>query len=103
MDFLISPLPDAQDIVVPSLQYVDYLMPNIEEAGWLVGTEDRAEIIRWMHEAGAGCTSRTMGEEGVSLAKNGEAETALPTCAIDVVDTTGCGAAFTSGVISWTT
>lgn len=100
MDFLMSPRPDAQDIVGPSLQYVDYLMPNIEEAGWLVGTEDRSEIIRWMHDAGAGCTILTMGEEGVSLAPNGQSETVLPTFAIEVVDTTGCGDAFTSGFIS---
>jgi len=100
MDFLMSPRPDAQDIVGPSLQYVDYLMPNIEEAGWLVGTEDRSEIIRWMHDAGAGCTILTMGEEGVSIAPNGQSETVSPTFAIDVVDTTGCGDAFTSGFIS---
>ncbi len=100
MDFLMSPRPDAQEIVGPSLQYVDYLMPNIEEAGWLTGTEDRAEIIRWLHDAGAGCTILTMGEEGVSLAPNGSTETVLPTYAVDVVDTTGCGDAFTSGFIS---
>jgi len=100
MDFLMSPRPDAQDLVGPALQYIDYLMPNIEEAGWLVGTEDRAEIVRWLHDAGAKCTVLTMGEEGVSLAPSGEPETVLPTYAVDVVDTTGCGDAFTSGFIS---
>ncbi|MGO1225282.1 MAG: carbohydrate kinase family protein [Brachybacterium sp.] len=100
MDFLMSPRPDAQELVAPCLPYVDYLMPNIEEAGWLAGTEDREQIIRWMHEAGAGCTVLTMGEEGVSVAPNGEAETVLPAYVIDVVDTTGCGDAFTSGFIS---
>lgn len=100
MDFLMSPRADAHELIGPSLQYVDYLMPNIEEAGWLVGTEDRTKIIRWLHERGVGCTVLTMGGEGVSLAKAGESETVLPAFEIDVVDTTGCGDAFTSGFIS---
>jgi len=100
MDFLMSPRDDAQSLIGPSLQYVDYLMPNIEEAGWLVGSEDRQEIIRWLHGQGAGHTVLTMGGDGVSIAANGEAETVLPAYEIDVVDTTGCGDAFTSGLIS---
>jgi sugar/nucleoside kinase (ribokinase family) len=99
-DFLMSPRPDAQELIGPSLQYIDYLMPNIEEAGWLVGTEDRAEIIKWLHQMGTGCTLLTLGEDGVSLARNGEPEKVLPSYAIKCVDTTGCGDAFTSGFIS---
>lgn len=100
MDFLMSPRPDAQELLAPSLQYVDYLMPNIEEAGWLVGTEDRSEIIAWLHAQGAACTVLTMGGDGVSICPRGESETVLPAYAIDVVDTTGCGDAFSSGLIS---
>jgi len=100
MDFLMSPRPDAAELIGPSLPYVDYLMPNIEEAGWLAGAEDRAQIIRWLHDRGVACTVLTMGGEGVSIAPNGDAETVLPAYAIDVVDTTGCGDAFTSGFIS---
>jgi sugar/nucleoside kinase (ribokinase family) len=37
---------------------------------------------------------------GHSLAKAGDAEVLLPAFEIDVVDTTGCGDAFTSGFIS---
>lgn len=100
MDFLMSPRPDAAEIVGPSLQYVDYLMPNIEEAGWLAGTEDRGGIIKFLHDLGAGCTVLTMGGDGVSITPRGAAETLLPSFDIDVVDTTGCGDAFTSGLIS---
>ncbi|QGF22392.1 carbohydrate kinase family protein [Raineyella fluvialis] len=100
VDFLMSPRPDAQELIGPSLPYIDYLMPNIEEAGWLVGTEDRAAIIAWLHAQGVGCSVLTMGGEGVSIAVRGEDEIVLPAYAIDVVDTTGCGDAFTSGFIS---
>ncbi|MDR1236799.1 MAG: sugar kinase, partial [Propionibacteriaceae bacterium] len=99
-DFLMSPRPDAQELIGPSLRYIDYLMPNIEEAGWLVGTEDRTEIIKWLHGMGVGCTMLTLGEDGVSVALNGQPEKVLPAFAIDVVDTTGCGDAFTSGFVS---
>ena len=100
MDFLMSPRPDAAELIGPSLQYVDYLMPNIEEAGWLAGTEERGAIVTFLHDLGVGCTVLTMGGDGVSVAPRGEAETVLPAYAIDVVDTTGCGDAFTSGFVS---
>ena len=99
MDFLMSPRDDARSVIGPSLQYVDYLMPNIEEAGWLVGTEDREEIIEWLHAQGVGHTLLTMGGDGVSIAANGDKETVLPAYDISVVDTTGCGDAFTAGLI----
>lgn len=99
-DFLMSPRPDAQDLIGPSLQFIDYLMPNIEEAGWLVGTEDRQEIIKWLHDKGVGCTLLTLGGDGVSVAVNGQHEYVLPAFDVDVIDTTGCGDAFTSGFIS---
>ncbi len=40
------------------------------------------------------------GGEGVSIARRGATEVLLPAFDIDVVDTTGCGDAFTSGFIS---
>lgn len=100
VDFLMSPRPDAQDIIGPSLPYIDYLMPNIEEASWLAGTEDRPAIIKWLHDHGSPCTVLTLGGEGVSICVKGEEELLLPAFDIDVVDTTGCGDAFTSGFIS---
>jgi sugar/nucleoside kinase (ribokinase family) len=100
MDFLMSPRDDAQEILAPCLPFVDYVMPNIEEAGWLVGTEDRAEIIRWLHGQGAGCSVLTMGGDGVSIAEKGQEEILESAFAVDVIDTTGCGDAFSSGFIA---
>lgn len=100
MDFLMSRRDDAQELISPALQYVDYLMPNIEEASWLVGTEDRAEIVRWLHDRGVGCTMLTMGGDGVSVAVNGQTESVLPAFNVTVIDTTGCGDAYSAGVIS---
>lgn len=100
MDFLMSRRDDAQEVITPSLQYVDYLMPNIEEASWLVGTDDRGEIISWLHDRGVGTTSLTLGGDGVSIAPNGQAETVLPAFVVDVIDTTGCGDAYSAGLIS---
>lgn len=99
-DFLMSPRADAQELISGSLPYIDYLMPNIEEASWLVGTEDRAEIIAWLQSHGANTTLLTMGGDGVSVARRGESEIVVPAFKVDVVDTTGCGDAFTSGFIS---
>jgi len=100
VDFLMSPRPDAQELIGPALPHIDYLMPNIEEAGWLVGSEDRAEIVAWLHSHGVGCSVLTMGGDGVSIAPRGREEVVLPAYDVDVVDTTGCGDAFTSGFIS---
>jgi len=100
VDFLMSPRPDAAELIAPSLPFVDYLLPNVEEAGWLAGTEDRAEVVRWLHDHGVGCTVLTLGGDGVSLARNGSPEVVLPAYAVDVVDTTGCGDAFTAGFVS---
>lgn len=100
VDFLMSPRPDAQDLISPSLQFIDFVMPNSEEAGWLVGSEDRTEIISWLHDQGVGCSILTLGGDGVSIAERGSPEVVLPAYDIDVVDTTGCGDAFTSGFIS---
>ncbi len=100
LDMALSPRPDAADIIAPALPFIDYLLPNVEEAGWIVGTQDRARIIDWFHDRGVGCTVLTLGEDGVSVAPRGKPETVIPAFAVEVVDTTGCGDALSAGLIS---
>lgn len=100
LDMVLSPRPDAAELISPALPYIDYFMPNVEEACWIVGSEDRGRIVRWLHDRGVGCTVLSLGGGGVSVARRGEAETVVPAYAVDVVDTTGCGDALTAGFVS---
>ncbi|WP_432564671.1 carbohydrate kinase family protein [Kineococcus sp. SYSU DK003] len=100
VDLLASTRPDARELLEPVLPHVDFLLPNVEEAGWITGAEDRSQIARWFHDRGVGCTVLTLGGDGVAVARRGEPETVLPAFDVDVVDSTGCGDAFTAGFIS---
>lgn len=100
VDLLASPRPDAQDLLAPVLPHVDYLLPNVEEAGWITGRQDRDEIAGWFHDRGVGTTLLTLGGDGVHVARAGERGTVLPAFAVDVVDSTGCGDALTAGFVS---
>lgn len=103
VDLLASPRPDAQDLLAPVLPHVDYLLPNVEEAGWITGlgdTGDHDGIARWFHDRGVGTTLLTLGGDGVHVARAGERGTVLPAFAVDVVDSTGCGDALTAGFVS---
>jgi len=100
MDFIPFDRPDLQAVLAPSLPYVDYLMPNLEDACTVAGTDDRAEAIRFFHDRGAACTLLTMGADGVSVCRRGEEELRLPAYEVGLVDTTGCGDAFSAGFIA---
>ena len=100
MDFIPGGRADAAEVVTPALPFVDYLLPNLEDACFVAGTDDREKAIRWFHDRGAGCTVVTMGAAGVSVTPAAGKELRLPAYEVDVVDTTGCGDAFTAGFIS---
>jgi len=100
LDFIPTKDPAFPDQLASCLPYVDYLLPNLEDACFVAGTEDRTGAIAWYHERGVGCTVLTMGADGVSVTPIGAAEHRLPAYEVDVVDTTGCGDAFTAGFIT---
>lgn len=100
LDFIPTKDPAFPGQLAACLPYVDYMLPNLEDACFVAGTDDRQQAIAWYHERGVGCTVLTMGGEGVSVAPNGQPETVLPAYQVHVVDTTGCGDAFTAGFIT---
>ncbi len=100
LDFIPTKDPAFPEQLAACLPYVDYLLPNLEDACFVADTEDRQKAIAWYHQRGVGCTVLTMGGEGVSIAPNGQPETLLPAYQVQVVDTTGCGDAFTAGFIT---
>lgn len=100
MDFIPHERPDLHEILLPTLPYLDFIFPNLEDAGFFASLDDRQEIARFYHELGVGCTVLTMGGDGVSVWQVGRAEILLPAFAVDVVDTSGCGDSFSAGFIS---
>lgn len=100
LDMIGVPQFEHEAMFGPSYEHLDYFLPNEEDALMLAGASTRAEAIRWFHNRGVGATVITLGAEGASYAAVGEDEVVVPAYAVDVVDTTGCGDAFSAGFIA---
>jgi len=85
--------------IAPAMAYVDYFVPSIEEASALCGHHTPADCAKYFHDLGVGTCVLTMGGDG-AFVSTGETSFTLPAHDIKVVDTTGCGDAFTGGLIA---
>lgn len=81
------------------LPYVDYILPSDADSLLLSGADNYAEAARWFLDRGVGTAIFTLGAEGVSISTKNDIDRRYPTAKVDVVDTTGCGDAFASGLI----
>jgi sugar/nucleoside kinase (ribokinase family) len=84
--------------IAPALPHVDYLLPNDEQAIGFTGEPDLESACRALLARGVGCVAVTCGADGVLLADEDSVER-IPAFEVDVVDTTGCGDAFSAGFI----
>jgi sugar/nucleoside kinase (ribokinase family) len=85
--------------LAPVLALVDQLLPNDEQVLGLTGTSDVVEAAQQLRKAGAGLVAVTCGEDGVVVVDDGGVSR-VPAFAVDVVDTTGCGDAFSAGFVT---
>ena len=99
-DFIGVPKPRLAEMIAHSLPYVDYFMPNIEEAQMISGLTDRADMQRFFFDLGAKTIIFKMGAEGSAIIAKGGVEARLPAFRVKVVDTTGCGDAYCGGFIT---
>jgi sugar/nucleoside kinase (ribokinase family) len=86
------------DQIEPLLPYVDYLLPNDDQILGFSGEGDLVTGAKKLVAAGAGLVAVTRGGEGALLV-TAEGTEAVPAFEIDVVDTTGCGDAFSAGFL----
>jgi sugar/nucleoside kinase (ribokinase family) len=86
------------DLIAPAMAYTDYLLPNEDQVLGFTGATDIAEGCRRLLDAGAGMIAVTCGADG-ALVVSREGTQQVPAFAIDIVDTTGCGDAFSAGFI----
>jgi sugar/nucleoside kinase (ribokinase family) len=81
-----------------ALPELDYLLPNAEQVLGLTGRTDLEDGCRELLDRGVGCVAVTDGARGALLADSSGVQR-VPAFAVDVVDTTGCGDAFSAGFL----
>jgi sugar/nucleoside kinase (ribokinase family) len=90
--------PGLLEWIGPALGELDYLLPNDEQVLGFTGADDLVEGCRSLIERGVGCVAATKGAEGAVVVDADGAEP-VPAFEVDVVDTTGCGDAFSAGFL----
>ena len=98
LDILAPGDPDMLAWIADALPHTDYLLPNDEQVLGFTGATDLAEGARALVAAGAGCVAVTQGAKG-ALVVTADDVIEVPAYPIEVVDTTGCGDAFSAGFL----
>jgi sugar/nucleoside kinase (ribokinase family) len=86
------------DLIAPAMAYTDYLLPNEEQVIGFTGADNLADGCRRLLDAGVGLIALTCGGDGAVVVSD-QGTQRVPAFAIDVVDTTGCGDAFSAGFV----
>ncbi len=97
-DILAPGDPGLLSWIEPALPHLDYLLPNDEQVLGFTGSTDLVEGCRALIDRGVGCVAATCGGDGVTIV-DAEDTMQVPAVTVDVVDTTGCGDAFSAGFL----
>ncbi len=98
VDLLAPGVLGSFDQIEAALPYVDHLLPNDDQLLGFTGEDDLLTGAEKLRAAGVGVVAVTRGGDGALLVTAEGTET-VPAFAIDVVDTTGCGDAFSAGYL----
>jgi sugar/nucleoside kinase (ribokinase family) len=98
LDLLAPGDPDMLEWVGAALPHADYFLPNDEQLLGLTGASDLEAAAKVLLDRGVGCVAATCGAAGAIVATPDGSET-IPAFEVDVVDTTGCGDAFSAGFL----
>ena len=97
-DVLAEGDPGLLEWIAPALEHLDILLPNDDQVLAFTGASDLESGCRALIERGVGMVAATCGADGALLV-SAEGSTRVPAFEADVVDTTGCGDAFSAGFI----
>lgn len=84
--------------IADALPHTDFLLPNDEQVLGFTGASSLADGARALLERGVGCVAVTQGAKG-ALVATAEGVAEVPAFPVEVVDTTGCGDAFSAGFL----
>ncbi len=91
-------LPDWLSVLAPSLPFMDYFLPSVEEARRVSGLREPEEVARFFLDRGVKVVGLKMGLDGAYVASKDE-EVRVPIYQVETVDTTGAGDAFAAGFL----
>jgi sugar/nucleoside kinase (ribokinase family) len=97
-DILAPGEPGLLEWIAGALPELDYLLPNGDQVLAFTGEDDVVAGCRKLIERGVDCVVATLGAEGAVIVDS-ESDTRVPAFEVDVVDTTGCGDAFSAGFL----
>jgi sugar/nucleoside kinase (ribokinase family) len=86
------------DWIGPAFAHLDYLLPNDEQVLGLTGADDLNTGCRDLLARGVECVVATCGADG-ALIVDRDGTQQVPAFATEIVDTTGCGDAFSAGFL----
>lgn len=99
MDILGVLRDDMLSVVAPSLPYLDYFMPSLDEARMISGLRDWRDVCKFFLDLGVRACVFKMGANGSVYADQSGVTLRVPAFRVQVVDTTGCGDAYCAGFI----
>jgi sugar/nucleoside kinase (ribokinase family) len=85
--------------IAGAMPYLDYFLPNVEEAAMLTGLEKPDEMADSLLKCGIKNVIIKLGKEGC-LIKGQKERWRIPSCPANVIDTTGAGDNFAAGFIT---
>jgi sugar/nucleoside kinase (ribokinase family) len=98
LDVLAPGDPDMLAWIADALPHADFLLPNDEQVLGFTGASSLADGARQLVERGVGCVAVTQGARG-ALVVTADEVVEVPAYDVEVVDTTGCGDAFSAGFL----
>ena len=101
-DLLGIPQPNLSELIKACLPYIDFFMPNFEEAEMICGLTAIDEMLTYFLHQGARHVVLRLGEKGsvVAWSENGcLKQLKVPAFEVPVVDSTGCGDGYNAGFI----
>lgn len=90
--------PEVLEQLTPLWPAVDLFLPNDDQLRSMTGVDDLETAARVLRGLGVGTVVVTTGATGSLVVGDGPA-VPVPAFAVDVVDTTGCGDAFSAGLV----
>src|SRR6201984_1561459 len=101
-DLLGIPQPNLAELIEVCLPYIDFFMPNLDEAQMICGLSGTESMLGYFLDRGARHVVLRLGEKGsvVAWQENGSVkQIKVPAFEVPVVDSTGCGDGYNAGFI----